>query len=353
MRQKPDVVAPDNVNTTFFGIDIAEDADAFPNFEGTSAAAPHVAGAAALLLDAYPHLTRDEVYAALTSSAVDLGVNGRDRVFGHGLINAEAARITASMMTDTTGPSAKLRSPALFHGWEADAAIVQFTEPLAPSTATAAGNYELRAAGADGTLDTVDDVLYTVNASYDAAARTVTLIPELPTSHLPFGKYRLSLLAGITDVAGNPLNGGADQTLPFTIADKSLVSNIPRVVGTPALAVRGDGSAIAAFPMHPAVDVNDDGHAELYSQIAWSEYSAGGKSAGPSRTIPAAIEIDAALTDFDLLPGTAGAALFSANKSAARFMKCGCAGWTSTATSAASRRRWLAAWLIRLGRESR
>jgi hypothetical protein len=52
IRQKPDVAAATNVNTTFFGQDSTRDADAFPNFGGTSAAAPTAAGIAALVLQA-------------------------------------------------------------------------------------------------------------------------------------------------------------------------------------------------------------------------------------------------------------------------------------------------------------
>ncbi|NJO13288.1 MAG: S8 family serine peptidase [Gammaproteobacteria bacterium] len=52
IRQKPDMAAMDGANTTFFGGDSAVDADAFPNFFGTSAAAPHAAAIAALVLDA-------------------------------------------------------------------------------------------------------------------------------------------------------------------------------------------------------------------------------------------------------------------------------------------------------------
>src|SRR6185436_19930495 len=52
IRQKPDLAAMDGANTTFFTQDTANDDDAFPNFFGTSAAAPHAAAIAALVLDA-------------------------------------------------------------------------------------------------------------------------------------------------------------------------------------------------------------------------------------------------------------------------------------------------------------
>ena len=51
-RQKPDLAAMDGANTTFFSSDTANDDDTFPNFFGTSAAAPHAAAIAALVLDA-------------------------------------------------------------------------------------------------------------------------------------------------------------------------------------------------------------------------------------------------------------------------------------------------------------
>lgn len=52
IRQKPDMAAMDGANTTFFSSDSTVDADTFPNFFGTSAAAPHAAAIAALVLDA-------------------------------------------------------------------------------------------------------------------------------------------------------------------------------------------------------------------------------------------------------------------------------------------------------------
>ena len=83
-RQKPDVAAIDGVVVTGVG--------GFRSpFFGTSAAAPHAAGVAALLKSLSPTATAAEIVAALTNSAVDLGVPGSDNTFGAGRIDALAA----------------------------------------------------------------------------------------------------------------------------------------------------------------------------------------------------------------------------------------------------------------------
>ena len=53
VRFQPGVAAADNGNTSFFGGDSAADLDTKPNFAGTSAAAPHAAAIAALVLEAH------------------------------------------------------------------------------------------------------------------------------------------------------------------------------------------------------------------------------------------------------------------------------------------------------------
>ena len=60
-------------------------------FGGTSAAAPQVAGVAALMLSVNPNLLRTQVKANLESTATDLGINGFDTTYGYGVVNAYQA----------------------------------------------------------------------------------------------------------------------------------------------------------------------------------------------------------------------------------------------------------------------
>ena len=57
-------------------------------WNGTSMAAPHVSGVAALLLAQEPNLTASQLRSRLLDYAVDLGAPGRDDFYGAGLLNA-------------------------------------------------------------------------------------------------------------------------------------------------------------------------------------------------------------------------------------------------------------------------
>ncbi len=58
---------------------------------GTSFAAPQIAGAAALLRQAFPTLTAQQVVDLLLSSATDAGASGTDTTYGRGILNIGAA----------------------------------------------------------------------------------------------------------------------------------------------------------------------------------------------------------------------------------------------------------------------
>jgi PKD repeat protein len=90
IRSKPEITAVDGVNTTFFFND-SHGGDGIDDFFGTSAAAPHAAGVAALMLQAQPASTPQQINAALESSAIDMNAAGFDYESGYGLIQADAA----------------------------------------------------------------------------------------------------------------------------------------------------------------------------------------------------------------------------------------------------------------------
>lgn len=93
LRRKPEIAAPDGTNTTFFspGGDIDLDEDRAPNFFGTSAAAPHAAAVAALMLERSPSLSPAEITSILQSTASDVAETGIDDRAGAGLIDAARA----------------------------------------------------------------------------------------------------------------------------------------------------------------------------------------------------------------------------------------------------------------------
>lgn len=77
-RIKPDAVAPDRVSTISYGP---------VSFWGTSASAPHAAGAAALVKNVHPSYTPVQLRGELEGGATDLGAPDKDNLFGSGKLN--------------------------------------------------------------------------------------------------------------------------------------------------------------------------------------------------------------------------------------------------------------------------
>ena len=89
-RIKPDLAAFDGTSGSIYGLSTGNhdlDRQYGQSFFGTSAAAPHAAGAAALLKCAYPGLSVAELQNKLESKALDLGPPGKDNQFGAGRVN--------------------------------------------------------------------------------------------------------------------------------------------------------------------------------------------------------------------------------------------------------------------------
>jgi hypothetical protein len=109
VRQKPDLVGPDGGNDTFLGFTLAsqgmtggdgllnttiaacQNNPSYPNFFGTSAATPHIASIAALMLQANPAVTPTQTYQALRNSALPMANPSPNFESGYGFVQADAA----------------------------------------------------------------------------------------------------------------------------------------------------------------------------------------------------------------------------------------------------------------------
>ena len=100
----PELVAPGvNINTADLSF------GGMPQYvvvSGTSYAAPHAAGAMALLAGAFPQAGVAQLEAALTASARDLGVAGEDNSYGYGLADVLAAYQLLSVAPSNQAPAA-------------------------------------------------------------------------------------------------------------------------------------------------------------------------------------------------------------------------------------------------------
>ena len=88
-RIKPDISGPDGVSLY-----------TFDPFSGTSASAPYVAGAAALILSMYPDSTPDKLELLIISSGTDMGGSGKDNLYGWGRLEMDFDSLNNNLVPD-------------------------------------------------------------------------------------------------------------------------------------------------------------------------------------------------------------------------------------------------------------
>ncbi len=96
--EKIDVAAPGyNILSTYTGDCGSQTEQSYCVSSGTSMAAPHVSGLAALLLSAHPNLSNEEVRQLIRLGATDLGSTGVDPYFGYGRISIPSTLTRANL----------------------------------------------------------------------------------------------------------------------------------------------------------------------------------------------------------------------------------------------------------------
>jgi len=186
-----DVAAPGvGIYSTYLG-------GGYTSMDGTSMAAPHVAGLAALIWSEYPGYTNDQVEGRIERTALDLGAAGWDRYYGYGRIDAQAALCTpdlgasppsiAFLADDTTDPMLSSQTVSVLN---TGCDPLTWTAVISPSTAT-----WLSATSLSGTATKTSPGSISLSAS---------------KSGLSYGTYNAQLVINTTQttVWGNPQTVG-------------------------------------------------------------------------------------------------------------------------------------------------
>ena len=113
VRNKPDLTSADGVNTSV---------DGFAPFFGTSAAAPHAAAIAALVLSGNPGMQPAALRSALTTNVIDIEAPGYDRDTGYGITMANRV---LNAVGATPQPLVTAGTPTVTPGGDGD----QYLEP--------------------------------------------------------------------------------------------------------------------------------------------------------------------------------------------------------------------------------
>ena len=150
-RIKPDIVGADGGKSAVKGI-----------FVGTSQAAPHVAGLAALVRQRYPHLSPSEVVQFLKDrAAVPGGVSVPNNEWGHGFAHLPADDLEAEKTPEPTTPPTRAPQTAAFAsvsagrghtcGVQRDGAVACWGEYDEGQATPPAGEFASVSAGSDHT----------------------------------------------------------------------------------------------------------------------------------------------------------------------------------------------------------
>lgn len=172
-RVKPDIVAPDSVSNSVYG---PATSGCATGFVGTSAASPHVSGAAALALQSNPGLQVAEVQQLLEDWALDVAPAGKDSQTGSGSLRLQAQSTARPPTPQPFSPASPVRlfdsRPGPLGAAEAEFGAFGRTTPVNGGTEVV-----VLVAGVGGTPADATAVLLNVTVTNPTAPSYLTVHP--------------------------------------------------------------------------------------------------------------------------------------------------------------------------------
>ncbi|WP_162600516.1 S8 family serine peptidase [Massilia sp. WG5] len=221
----------------------------YATVSGTSFAAPHVAGALALLASAFPAAPMATIETALIDSARDLGEPGADNQYGYGIVDVGAAR---ELLASRAGGAAP---------------VITST---APATAVEGQRYQyaLQASDADGGALAYSLKSAPAGMSIDAATGLISWVPTHAQTGANGAVAQVADPRGLLATQGFTVTVAALNSAPVANAD-SYTTGAGKVLSVAAPGVLGNDRDADGDAMH-AVLVGAPAHGTLVLDPAGS-----------------------------------------------------------------------------------
>lgn len=167
-RLKPDVAGFDSTSSGVYGLYDATAGCGRSGFTGTSAAAPHVAGIAAIVKQRQSSLTAAELRAYVEGTAADSGPVGADNAYGHGRLRLGVPPSASTLPATSIGRRVvQLRGSYNANRWDGSYRWQYATEPtFATSSSTPPTEYHWSGATTNSSVSAMLDGLEPATTYY-------------------------------------------------------------------------------------------------------------------------------------------------------------------------------------------